>query len=163
MSQAKRSIKFEINAQETACALAKQYNLSSNQVLDSLSKAAGYESFGAAKSKLSSLLDKDKEADSSPKMSYGLVRFTVVSGDFEHDHWQVFGSNKGIEQIEQRAISYALNFYDEEQTEQKRRAEFERDGSFYCVGGDMFIKRVIFREITQDQYESALSLKKITH
>lgn len=163
MSQAKRSVKFEINAQETASALAKQYNLSSNQVLDSLSKAAGYESFGAAKSKLSTPPQKDKEKNGSPKMSYGLVRFTVVSGDFEHDHWQVFSASADIERIEQRAISYALNFYDEEHTEQRRRAEFERDGSFYCASGDMFIKRVIFREITQDQYESALSLKSITH
>ncbi len=163
MSQASRGITIEINAQEAASALAKQFGLKSSVVLNALVKRAGYDDFGALKAA--------KSQSTAPVGTYAVVKFTVVNGNFTSEHASVFFSEKkgDLASLEEQARKYAVFFYDDpmtlEETDeangdepgtayQKRLTELDLDGSFWCNGDELIIKNVHFREITKQQYEA---------
>lgn len=177
MSTADRSIAITINAQKSAQRIAKEFNLQSSRVLNILSQCAGASDFGALKSK-----QKDT-SQAKQKETYGLVKFTCVHSGWETPHTAVFKSCKpnDLDALEKAAIDFVLCFYDSpgnfeiedadldesentndaiaKRAYEKRLEELNNDGSFWCAGGEVLTRGVIFREITKEQFD-AVQLSK---
>ncbi|MBQ68856.1 hypothetical protein CL689_02220 [Candidatus Saccharibacteria bacterium] len=173
MPSAERSIAITISAQESAKRIAKEYNLQSSRVLNSLSQCAGFDDFGALKAN-------QPPAKKKTEGTYAIVRFTCINGGFESNHILALASKKpnDLEDLEKKATELVLCFYDnfqdleiedeEKQGEtkllsayEKRRKELEEDGAFWCAGGEILTTKVFFREVTKEQYDAVNITKSL--
>jgi len=173
MSSTDRSIAITISAQESAKRIAKEYNLQSSRVLNSLSQCAGFDDFGALKANQTT-------AKKKAEGTYAIVRFTCINGGFESNHILALASKKpnDLEDLEKKATELVLCFYDnfqdleiedeEKQGEtkllsayEKRRKELEEDGAFWCAGGEILTTKVFFREVTKEQYDAVNITKSL--
>lgn len=182
MSSTDRSIAITISAQESAKRIAKEYNLQSSRVLNSLSQCAGFDDFGALKANQTT-------AKKKAEGTYAIVRFTCINGGFESNHILALASKKpnDLEDLEKKATELVLCFYDDfedleiedEENEEsdlisvkegdpkrlsayaKRRKELEEDGAFWCAGGEILTTKVFFREVTKEQYDAVNITKSL--
>lgn len=164
-----------VNVATVAKILAKETSLSHGQALNVVAKACGREDIGSLLSSKASeqpLHDKVRhQASVQSNQQFLFVRFAVVNGSFEDIHRAVLvqRDDESVEDLQRRAMQYALFFYDdlsdyaddlglqpEEIDECLDRciAEYESSGSFNNAGGELTIKDIHIQEVGVDQYNA---------